>query len=95
MLMKSMEVANSVCIRDGASETGYPNVEATGAEDEGQLDDGVPLMVAEQAEYMKLSLYEQEREMNIRRNKRLLENLGLNNGTAYPNTPSLFSEKAK
>lgn len=90
-----MEVANSICIRDGTSETGYPNVKATGAEDEGQLDDGVLLTVAEQAEFMKLSLYEQEREMNIRRNKCLLENLGLNNGTAYPNTPSLFSEKAK
>ena len=35
------------------------------------------MTVAEQAEFMKLSLYEQEREMNIWRNKRLLENLGL------------------
>ena len=90
-----MEVANGVCIRDDASETGQPDVEATGVEDEGQLDDGVPPTVAEQAEFMKLSLYEQEREMNIRRNKRLLENLGLNNEITYLNTPSLFSEKAK
>ena len=33
-----MEVVNGVCIR---SETGHPDVERTGAKDEGQLDDEV------------------------------------------------------